>query len=86
MGDRGHVHIKDEGVWLYTHWTAHNLVDTVKKALSKQQLKRLFEAEPNSTEQQKAKKNNQGDATWEKPGIKYERNSIKRANCSQRGI
>lgn len=27
----------------------------VKKALSKQQLKRLFEAEPNSTEQQKAK-------------------------------
>ena len=35
MGDRGQVHIKDSGVWLYTHWEATELVDTVKSALSK---------------------------------------------------
>jgi hypothetical protein len=35
MGDRGQVHIKDEGIWLYTHWDAHELVDTVKAALKK---------------------------------------------------
>jgi hypothetical protein len=35
MGDRGQVHIKDEGVWLYTHETAYRLVDDVRSALSK---------------------------------------------------
>jgi len=35
MGDRGQVHIKDEGVWLYTHWAASELTDTVRVALSK---------------------------------------------------
>ena len=35
MGDRGQVHIKDEGVWLYTHWEATELLDNVKRALSK---------------------------------------------------
>ena len=35
MGDRGQVHIKDEGVWLYTHWSAHNLIETVKRAMAK---------------------------------------------------
>jgi hypothetical protein len=35
MGDRAQVHIKDEGVYLYTHWGASKLVDTVKAALAK---------------------------------------------------
>jgi hypothetical protein len=35
MGDRGQVHIKDEGVYLYTHWGATELIDKVKSALSK---------------------------------------------------
>lgn len=35
MGDRGQVHIKDEGVWLYTHWGAYELVDNVRAALAK---------------------------------------------------
>ena len=35
MGDRGQVHIKDSGVWLYTHWGASNLTKDVKQALSK---------------------------------------------------
>ena len=35
MGDRGQVHIKDEGVWLYTHWGATDLDETVKRAISK---------------------------------------------------
>ena len=34
MGDRGQVLIKDEGVYLYTHWGASGLVDTVKNALA----------------------------------------------------
>ena len=35
MGDRGQVLIKDEGVYLYTHWSATELVETVKTALAK---------------------------------------------------
>ncbi len=39
MGDRGQVHIKDEGngkgVWLYTHWGASDLVEVVQAALAK---------------------------------------------------
>ena len=35
MGDRGQVYIKDEGVYLYTHWNASELVETVRKALAK---------------------------------------------------
>ena len=35
MGDRGQVLIKDEGVYLYTHWGATVLVDVVKKAIAK---------------------------------------------------
>ncbi len=35
MGDRGQVFIKEEGVYLYTHWGARGLVLTVRKALSK---------------------------------------------------
>ena len=35
MGDRGQVHIKDEGVWLYTHWNASELINTVRTALAK---------------------------------------------------
>ena len=34
MGDRGSVHIKDESVWLYTHYGARELTETVRKALS----------------------------------------------------
>ena len=35
MGDRGQVHIVDTGVWLYTHWGATELPDTVRSALAK---------------------------------------------------
>ena len=35
MGDRGQVHIVDTGVWLYTHWGASELPDTVRSALAK---------------------------------------------------
>lgn len=35
MGDRAQVLIKDTGVYLYTHWNAHKLQETVKKALAK---------------------------------------------------
>lgn len=35
MGDRGQVHIKDEGVWLYSHWGATDLIETVRTALKK---------------------------------------------------
>lgn len=33
MGDRGHVHIEDTGVWLYTHWNASELTETVATAI-----------------------------------------------------
>lgn len=36
MGDRGQVNIEDEGVWLYTHWSAYELPlivhDAIKRA------------------------------------------------------
>jgi len=35
MGDRGQVLVKDEGIYLYTHWSATELIDTVKTALAK---------------------------------------------------
>lgn len=35
MGDRAQVHIKDTGVYLYTHWGGYNLPETVHRALSK---------------------------------------------------
>ena len=35
MGDRAQVHIKDEKVWLYTHWGRLSLVEDVKRALAK---------------------------------------------------
>ena len=35
MGDRAQVHIKDEKVWLYTHWGRSGLVEDVKRALAK---------------------------------------------------
>jgi hypothetical protein len=35
MGDRAQVHIKDEGVYLYTHCTGHRLPTMVQKALQK---------------------------------------------------
>jgi len=37
MGDRGSVHIKDEKVWLYTHYGASELTKTIKKALAHKQ-------------------------------------------------
>lgn len=37
MGDRGQVLIKDEGVYLYTHWGATNLVGVVASSLSRQE-------------------------------------------------
>jgi len=37
MGCRGQVLIKDEGVYLYTHWGADELLDRVKKALRRKQ-------------------------------------------------
>lgn len=36
MGDRGHVHIQDTGVWLYTHWHAYCLPETVAQALAQE--------------------------------------------------
>ena len=35
MGDRAQVHIADTGVWLYAHWNAYNLIETVQRALAK---------------------------------------------------
>jgi hypothetical protein len=35
MGDRGQVYVKDSGVYLYTHWSATELVDVVKRAIAK---------------------------------------------------
>jgi hypothetical protein len=35
MGDRGQVFVKDAGVYLYTHWNASNLIETVRQALAK---------------------------------------------------
>lgn len=35
MGDRGQVLIKDEGVYLYTHWRASELEGVVRKALER---------------------------------------------------
>ena len=35
MGDRGQVHMKDLGVWLYTHWSATELPDLVRKSLGR---------------------------------------------------
>ena len=35
MGDRGHVLIEDNGVYLYSHWGASELVEIVKKALAR---------------------------------------------------
>ena len=36
MGARTQVLIKDTGVYLYSHWGSHNIVETVKKALAKE--------------------------------------------------
>lgn len=36
MGDRGQVLIKDNGVYLYTHWSATELTGQVAMALAKQ--------------------------------------------------
>lgn len=36
MGDRGQVKILPDGVYLYTHWNAEELEDTVKKAMKRQ--------------------------------------------------
>jgi hypothetical protein len=35
MGDRAQVHIKDEGVYLYTHWRGHQLPCIVQVAMAK---------------------------------------------------
>jgi hypothetical protein len=35
MGDRGQVLIKDEGIYLYTHWGATELTETVRRAMAK---------------------------------------------------
>lgn len=35
MGDRGQVYIKDEKVYLYTHWDATNLPQIVNRAIAK---------------------------------------------------
>lgn len=35
MGDRGQVFIKTTGVYLYTHWGASELEETVRQALAK---------------------------------------------------
>lgn len=37
MGDRGQVLIVDEKVYLYTHWEASELVETVRRALARKQ-------------------------------------------------
>ena len=34
MGDRAQVHIKDEGVYLYTHWGGYKIVEDVRAALA----------------------------------------------------
>lgn len=36
MGDRGQVLIKDEKVYLYTHWGASDMEADVKRAMAKQ--------------------------------------------------
>jgi hypothetical protein len=36
MGARAQVLIKDEGVYLYTHWGSGELIDDVKRALASQ--------------------------------------------------
>ena len=36
MGDRAQVLMKDEGVYLYTHWGAHRLPEDVALALNSQ--------------------------------------------------
>ena len=35
MGDRGNIHIKDSGVYLYSHWGGYDLPFTLQKALLK---------------------------------------------------
>ena len=35
MGDRGQILIKDTGVYLYTHWDATNLINVVRKVISR---------------------------------------------------
>lgn len=35
MGDRAQVHFVDTGVWLYTHWDAYELIETVQRALAR---------------------------------------------------
>jgi len=35
MGDRGQVHIEDTDVWLYTHWGARDLPNTVADAIGR---------------------------------------------------
>ena len=35
MGDRGQVFIADEGIYLYTHWGATELIDLVRVSLAK---------------------------------------------------
>lgn len=35
MGSRGQVYMRDTGVYLYTHWSADELVEKVRAALSK---------------------------------------------------
>mgnify|MGYP001600953658 CR=1 FL=1 len=35
MGERGQVHIKPSGVYLYTHWGADELISNVRDALAK---------------------------------------------------
>jgi len=37
MGDRGQVLMVDEKVYLYTHWGASDLVETVRRALARRQ-------------------------------------------------
>ena len=37
MGDRGQVLMVDEQVYLYTHWGASELVETVRRALARRQ-------------------------------------------------
>ena len=37
MGNRGQVLIKDESIYLYTHWQGSNLINIVREALSRKQ-------------------------------------------------
>lgn len=37
MGSRAQVKIQDTGVYLYTHWDANTLVDTVYRAIARQE-------------------------------------------------